>query len=174
MNNNFPFKYILNRDNIKNGSIINIECMKKKKKIKITEKRKVFANEELDYTCIEILKSDSIKNYFKIDQFLFQYNKEIFKYNDIFILQYPNGNDISFSSGKILFLNNNKIFHNASTEDGSSGSPIIRRSKENYVIGLHFGGIKKNENFYFCNLATPFDLIINDIKGAKNEINCIS
>ena len=39
----------------------------------------------------------------------------------------------------------NKIMHNASTDKGSSGSPIIRRSKDNYIIGLHFGGVKKKK-----------------------------
>ena len=62
-------------------------------------------------------------------------------------MQFPNGNDLSFSYGKIKSLINNKIIHDASTDNGSSGSPIIRRSRDNYIIGLHYGGlnrIKKN------------------------------
>ena len=39
----------------------------------------------------------------------------------------------------------NKIMYNASTDKGSSGSPIIRRSKDNYIIGLHSGGVKKKK-----------------------------
>ena len=39
--------------------------------------------------------------------------------NDIFILQFPNG--------KIKLLKDNEIINNASTNNGSSGSPIIRR-----------------------------------------------
>ena len=100
-------------------------------------------------------------------------------------MQYPNGQDLSFSYGIIQSLNSNKIIHNASTDHGSSGSPIIRRSKDNYIIGLHVGGVmKKDDNHYKFNIATPFDLIINDINdfndindnnGIKepiNEINC--
>jgi len=60
-------------------------------------------------------------------------------------LQYPNRNNLSFSCGKIKYLMDNKIMHNASTDKGSSGSPIIRRSKDNYIIGLHFGGVKKKK-----------------------------
>jgi len=56
--------------------------------------------------------------------------------------------------------------HSASTDNGSSGSPIIRRCEEKYIIGLHYGGIKGEINF-----ATLFDSIIYDIN--KNEINCI-
>ena len=58
--------------------------------------------------------------------------------------------------------------HNASTDAGSSGSPIIRRSKENNIIGLHYGGIKNKYN-----LATCFDSILENIKEQNNEINCI-
>ena len=57
-------------------------------------------------------------------------------------MQYPNGIDLSLSCGKIKSLKNNKIEHNSSTEKGSSGSPIIRRSKDYYIIGLHCGGFK--------------------------------
>lgn len=58
---------------------------------------------------------------------------------------------------------------------GSSGSPIIRRSENLYLIGLHFGykkNYKKNKlkiDLSF-NLGTRFDFILNYIN--KNEINC--
>ena len=94
------------------------------------------------------------------------------KDNDIFILQYPRVNDssFSFSYGKILSYKDNEIKHSASTDNGSSGSPIIRRSEDNYIIGLHYGGKKNNTS----NLATSFDSILNNIKlHYYNEINCI-
>ena len=60
------------------------------------------------------------------------------------MLQYPNGKDISFSSGKILSIKDNKIIHHSvSTDSGSSGSPIIERCKDNYIIGLNFDEKKK-------------------------------
>ena len=178
--NNFPFKYalftnnhILNKSSIEVDNIIKFEYYKGNKEIEIKKNRRVYTNKELDYTCIEIFKSDGIKNYFKIEPKIFKYNKEYLKNEEIYILQYPNGNDISFSNGKILLIKENKIFHNVSTECGSSGSPIIRRYNNKYIIGLHFGGIKKDENNYLYNLATPFDLIINDIINPINEIKCI-
>ena len=58
------------------------------------------------------------------------------------ILQYPNRNDLSFSNGKIKSLKDNKIIHNESTEYESSGFPIIRRCKDNYIIGLLFMELK--------------------------------
>ena len=59
--------------------------------------------------------------------------------------------------------------HSASTDEGSSGSPIIRRCKENYIIGLHRGSYLKKQN-YSLNISTIFVSILNDI--SKNEINC--
>ena len=188
----FPFKYalftnnhVLNELNIEIGNTIYFECLELKnslfkssyitieKEIKITNRRRVFTNKELDYTCIELLESDKILDYFKIEPKLFKYDKNKFKENDIFILQFPNGNDLSFSYGKLLALKDNKIIHNASTDKGSSGSPIIRRSKENNIIGLHYGGIKKKNDYKF-NLATLFDSILDDIKDQYyKEINCI-
>ena len=140
--NNFPIKYalftnnhILNESNIEIGNKIKFECLEFqksyffnssynliKKEIEITDKRRVYTSKELDYTCIELFESDGIKDYFEIDPKIYKYNNDILKNNDIFILQFPKGNDISFSDGKIILLKDNVIMHNASTEGGSSGS----------------------------------------------------
>ena len=177
----FSNNHILDESNIEIGKTIHLECLEQslfdsisiKKEIKITDKRRVFTHKELDYTCIELFKSDNILDYFKIDPKLLRNNQNNFKDNDIFILQFPDGNDLSFSFGKVLSLKNNRILHNASTSNGSSGSPIIRRSIEKYIIGLHYGGFKKNDKEYKFNLAISFDSILNNIKEQINEINCI-
>jgi hypothetical protein len=161
----------LNENDIKKGNIINIEILNEKSYTKypiiIDEKRRVYTDKDLDYTCIEIFQSDDLKYYFKIDPILFN-NKRYLKDSDIFILQYPEGNELCFSYGKVLSLQNNNIIHSASTKDGSSGSPIIRRSEDNYIIGIHHGGIKKEKNKYYSfNLATSFDSILNDINKSK-------
>ena len=183
--NKFPIKYCLFTNNhvlnnIEVGNTIKFECLKYQqslfnssyslinKEIEISQERKVFTNKELDYTCIELFESDGIRDYFKIDENIFK-NKESLKDNDIFILQYPKGNNISFSNGKILSIKDKMILHNASTVNGASGSPIIRRSENNYIIGLHYGGYKNK----IYNIGTPFDSILNDIKEQINEINCI-
>ena len=70
-------------------------------------------------------------------------------------------------------MTKDKIIHNSSTDNGSSGSPIIRRSKNNYIIGLHCGGIKNNNNIYKCNLATSFESILDNIKKQNNLIICL-
>ena len=181
---NFPIKYalftnnhILNEFNIEIGKKINFEYLEKslfgykmsKKQIEITEKRLVFTNKELDYTCIELFESDGIYNFFEIEPDIFKYDNKYLVNNEIFILQYPNGTDLSFSYGKILSVKDNDIRHNASTEEGSSGSPIIKRCKNNYVIGLHSGFIRRKQ----FNIATTFISILNNIKEQINEIVCI-
>ena len=183
LDNNFPIKYalftnnhILNESNIEVGKKIKFECLKLQKsffsssyintskQIEITNKRKVFTNKELDYTCIELFESDGIIDYFKIEPKLYKNDKNYLKDSDIFLLQFPKGNDISFSYGKILSFKDNSIFHNASTDYGSAGSPIILRSNKNYIIGIHKGVIMKDENDCKFKLGTSFDSILDNIK----------
>ena len=104
-----PFKYalftnnhVLNESSIEKGKKINFDYYNGKKRIEITEKKRVFTNKELDYTCIEIFESDDINNYFEIEPELNKYNKQFIEKNqpEIFILQYPYGIDISFQMGE--------------------------------------------------------------------------
>jgi surface protein len=183
---NFPIKYCLFTNNhVLDGETINInkrinfEYFTGKdyedKEIKITKDRKIFTNKDLDYTCIEIFKSDGINKYFKIEPLLYKSkDNDFLKDKDIFVLQYPNGKDMSFSFGKIKKIEKKKIAHNASTNKGSSGSPIIRRSQDNYVVGMHFGGKKQ------YNLAIKINSILEDISKdiskdclKSNVITCI-
>ena len=178
---NFPIKhalftsnYVLNESDIKIGKTIHFQYLEKNMQIEIIENRKALTNKELNYTCIELFETDGItKDYFKIDPNLFKHNNKYLENNDIFILQFPDGNELSFSNGKILSLEGNIIKHRAPTSNGSAGSPIIRRSKENYIIGLHCGYVEK-ENKYQYNYGITFDSILDDIKQLfSNEINCI-
>ena len=67
--------------------------------------------------------------------------------------------------------------------EGSSGSPLIRRYNNNLILGIHTSGvdINNNSNNQWVNFATPFDIIIKDIKEQlsnkkneyKNRINLI-
>ena len=191
----FPIKYalftnnhILNESNLEIGKTIKFKYFESKvlsnsnniveKEIILTSNRKTITNEELDYTCVEIFQSDGITKFFKIEPYIIsnQSNKsEIFKKSDIFILQFLKENEISFSDGKIMHINKNTIYHRASTEEGSSGSPIIKRDEnnnENYVIGLH-NKTAKVGNKVLYNLGTTFDSILDNIKEQINEINCI-
>ena len=182
---NFPMKFclfthncILEETDIKSNENIQIMYCNRYKEITINENRKKYINKELSYTCIEIFEYDGIKNFFKIDPHLFiNENNDYLLHQDIFILQYPRGNDLSFSYGKILEIEDNCFIHNASTDHGSSGSPVIIRGDHDYIIGIQSGvlydGIKDKIN---CNrIATIFNSIFQDIlEQYKIQINYIS
>ena len=163
----------MDENDIKKEYIINIEYNNEEKVIKIYEKRRVYTDKDLDYTCIELFEADDIKNYFKIDPILFTNNINFINDSDIFILQFPESNELSFSYGNIKSIKDNNIIYNTSTKKGSSGSPIIKRINQNYIIGLHYGGIQnQNNKDYKFNLGIKFNSILDDIKDS-NKINCI-
>jgi len=153
--------HIINKIEI--GNTIHFNYLTEYKEIEITKDREVYTNEKLDYTFIEIFKKDNvnIKDYFKL------YSDDVSKLkgHNIFILQYPNNNEISFSYGKIKLIDNNEIRYNASTTNGSSGSPIILRCNDNLIIGIHHSGyISKDDN-----IGTIFNSILFDIQQQKNN-----
>ena len=117
---NIDFKYalftnnhVLDKESIKIGERISLEYKSEKKNFLLDENRKVFTNEELDYTCIEIKKEDNFKDFFLIDENILNDNGYNYENQDILILQFPKGGEISFSEGKILELNKNNILYTA-------------------------------------------------------------
>ena len=189
----FPFKkalftnnHVINDLNIKTSKV-NIKYYKEYNFLNIfkksmienlpnIEKRRFITSKEKDYTLLEVFDDDKIDNFFLIAPEMFDENKskESLKNADIFILQFPDKNDISFSEGKIVNIYNKNLLYNASTKQGSSGSPIIRRNKmdiEEYeVIGLHYQTAIDRDDTRFSkyNIGLRFDSIISDIK-LKNE-----
>ena len=79
-------------------------------------------------------------------------------------MKYPKENELSFSEGIILDIIDNKLIHNCSTCDGSSGSPIISRDSNSSIIGLHYGSNNK------INLSINIISIFDDIKLMENYV----
>ena len=104
----------------------------------------------IDATVIEILDEDNIeKNYFLEPdlRYLNDYGKYLNKM--IYIPQFPGGGNLNYSSGRIKSIDEilYEFSHLASTEVGSSGSPIFLQNSP-LVIGIHKqGNIIKNENY---------------------------
>jgi len=117
----------------------------------------------LDFTIIQILESDFIDNYLEIDDSIWNSNYEG---ETIYCLEFPQGKDLKFDIGEIKKIENGIIKHNISTEDGSSGSPLI--STNHKIIGIHKGHEKKNKN---CNCG----IFIKDIimKIIENNLSPI-
>ena len=163
--------HILNEDTIKLGSKIEIEHNKEKKDIEITKNRFTCTNEKYDYTCINIFKNDNFNNYFEIDDNIDTDNPdEQYKDQGIMMVQYPNLEEASFDKGKINSIKNNyQIFYSISTEEGSSGSPIILKSGSLKIIGIHCGKAINQKR------GTYIKVILEDIeqhfsKGYKWEL----
>ena len=178
----FTNNHILDESKIKIGSNIKI---KDKDDIKIINNRFVCTNEELDYTCIEIFDNEKFEKYFIIDHDINCDNPfEEYKDDLIVIMQYPGNKDLSIAEGKIIEFkkdnnDNTYIIHSVSTEQGSSGSPIILSNRNLNIIGIHLGAIKDyNKAVYFKNVLEDIEkqysnFIEKNIKIKPRETNKI-
>ena len=124
--------------------------------------RFIYYDSNFDVTIIEILQSDKIKEKF----FLFPNKNKISNIDQkIYILQYPGGEKLSYSEGKIKKINDFEIIYNASTKEGSSGSPIFLK-KSTEVIVIH----KKGNRYRKENYGTLISSIIQTLQSQKEEI----
>ena len=137
--------------------------------INLLIKRKTYFNKVYDIAIIELKDSDGIKNFLELDDNLFKDKENIF-YEDksLYVLQYPYGKNACVSYGLLINIEGNDIKHTCSTENGSSGSPILNL-ENNKVIGIHKEASLSNFNF---NKGTLLKFPINDFKGEqKNDRN---
>ena len=78
-------------------------------------------------------------------------NYDKLKGKDIIIIQYPEGK-LNLTEGKIQYLTkatNYEFVHSASTDKGSSGSPIFLKGTTK-VVGIHKGFIKSGRKTENC------------------------
>ena len=147
---------------------------REKRKISLNKGKryiKDFLNLKIDGIIIEILPSDEIpQEYFLSPNLDYINGYQQFIHKKIFILQYPKNNDLSYSEGIIESnLKDFEFIHKASTDQGSSGSPIFLDKTEE-VIGIHKGGNKKK----YKNYGKYIGPIINDLEPQnKPEIGLI-
>ena len=148
-------QHVITKDMIKKKDTISFCYDNNNIKIKIiclnTNERyiKNFQDENfgIDATVIEILPEDNIPtDYFLLPDIYYMTKFNELKDKDIAILQYPNGK-LGYSYGKIKEIHKYEFSHLASTESGSSGSPIFLKSKIQ-VIGIHYAGKLDNSQNY--------------------------
>ena len=127
-----------------------------------------------DITAIEIKESDEIYKDLEFLNYDSNYNQDGYKiYNnvDIFSIEHPLGEDASTASGKIIGIDGFEFIHDISTDDGSSGCPIILLFDNIniiLVIGIHKNSDNKNNNG-----GTFIGELINEINKdlTKNKNN---
>ncbi len=146
-------EHVITKDMIESKIKIKIFYDNKYKSVEIVlDKKKRFIKDYLylgiDAIIIEIIKEDEIKDdYFLLPNMEYKNGYKEFENKEIYIPQYPGGNELSNSKGTIKSINNYEFSHFASTERGSSGSPIIIEGTIK-VIGIHKQGRRdKSENY---------------------------
>ena len=152
--------------NNKINLLINDE--KEIKTIDLRIKRNTYFNQENDITLIELNENDNINNFLELDENLFRHNNNIlYEHKSLYVLQYPQGGNAAVSYGLLTSLDKYEIKHICSTENGSSGSPILNL-ETNKVIGIHKEG---SINFEFNKGIYLKYILIDYIQKNTNKIN---
>ena len=138
---------------------------------------KDFRDIEIDATIIEILPKDDIpKDYFLLPLIDYMDNYDKLIGEDIAIIQFPKG-EMNYSYGKIIEIRQTLLYefaYNASTDKGSSGSPIFLKGTTK-VVGIHKGNEIKNEDKTIKknigNFIFPIFSYFKNYLGNRSEIN---
>ena len=154
--------HVINKEFLKKEKKLILEIVNKEKEINLELSRYKITDEYLDYTIIEIIKEDNISNFLDIDENI---NSNDYKNEVIFCGQYPGGNKLHYSHGKIIGKKDGLILYSLGTLGGSSGSPIILFNNLK-IIGLHIGYIS-DENRNRTSLGLPINLIIDTMHSIK-------
>ena len=153
MNISNSLKYLVTNYHVINPTIINnnieLEIWNQEKmKLNLAEPNrniKYFENPK-DITVIEINKEDNIYKdieFLNYDNNYVNYGYKIYKNVDVFSIQHPCGNNAACASGTIINIYESEFAefdHNISTDNGSSGCPIILLNNNInliQVIGIH-------------------------------------
>jgi hypothetical protein len=118
----------------------------------------------------------------EIDDDLFKKENlnKVYKNKSIYIIHYPKGKQAKLSNDIIkgISYENNRIEHLGSTEDGSSGAPILNLQTFK-VIGIHLGKYRENNWNIGEVIRSPIDEFnklyfepnLKNEKKEKKEIN---
>ena len=132
----------------------------------LDEKRIIHIDKMRDIIMIELKNEDNIyfNNLLEIDYDIFETKglNEIFK--SIYIIHFPFIKEPKLSIGSIENIIDEVIEHKCSTDNGSSGAPIINL-KNNKVIGVHRG----TEENMSLNIGILLTSVINDLNKIKNK-----
>lgn len=164
--------HVITKEMITNQEKIKIKYDNETKEInlELNEKERIifcFMDFAIDITIIEIIPKDGIKDKTYFLNPNTDNNYEEFIGKNIQIIQFPDGKKLSKSEQKITerFTKIDYMFyHNASTIEGSSGSPIILKDDDK-VLGIHKGGIRGKKK----NVGIFIGIILDVIKKYKRN-----
>jgi len=174
--------HVLNANDIHEHKLITFSINNDILNFKIGKERKKYTSEKYDTTIIEIIETDKLENvieYLEIDdinlktikendkQLSNEYFNNLYKNESLYILNYLGGKDIVISYGFFAKIQESEIYHKCSTDDGSSGAPILSL-EDNKIIGVHFGSLKNEIKF---NLGTliAYPIIEFNMQNIQNK-----
>ena len=161
-------EHVIRKEMIESKEIIDVKYNHEKKwiKIKLDEKeRYILYNKEMDITIVKTIPKDKIKDkYFLLPNI----NNIDYINKDIYIVQYPEGKYLSYSEGKIKNVDNFEIIYDASTQSGSSGSPILLKDTTE-IIGIH----KRGNNYKKENYGTLMNSFIQILNYKKKYMKMV-
>ena len=172
----FTCNHVLRNADLKNGKEINLLFNDQVTKVlKMNQLRAIYTSGENEYdvTIIEIKKNDNfdLNHLLELDYDIYQDHLDnIYKDKSIYIIHYPKGKESSYSDSTIknIDINNTKIYHLCSTDEGSSGAPILNL-KNFSVLGIHLGRHKNNKVNVGIILRTPIDEFIKLNKPSNDK-----
>ena len=167
--------HVLGSEELKPGKEIKLIFNGNEKTLQLNESRKIYTSNEKEYdiSIIELKSEDKfdLNNLLEIEYDIFK--DEIldtkYKNKSIYILHYPNGNEIEYSVDTIKNIDakNIKVSHCCTTEEGSSGGPILNLQTFQ-ILGVHNG----KHSIYNWNIGTILKFPINEFnKKYKNDFN---
>ena len=163
--------HVLSKDLIEKNNI-NIIIDGQAKTISLNQ-RKIWTDEKIDFTCIEIKeKEDSIDNFFYLDDNVLKNNhfNECYLNQNVIIygINFKNGNKFAFSDGIIKSIKVNYFIYTCNTFPGCSGG-CITNQYNNCIIGVHKGKIE-DENKNAVNAGIFIGDIVKYIKENKSTL----
>ena len=149
--------HVLKKNFFETNNEIKLEIDNISYSIDLNINRKIWTNEEIDYTIIEIKKEDNIEYFLTYDDNI---TRKSFSYKDykdegIIVPTFMENRQLETDKGKVILSSNNFLFfHNLNTDEGSSGGPIVLVN--NYrVMGIHRGSYEeynKNLGIFLCEI----------------------
>ena len=180
--NSQPFYCIVTNNHVitsklirdKTKVIINYENETKKLSFDLNKEERIIIcfqeSTKIDVTIVEITPKDKIDESYFLEPSTKQF--EQIEKTKIQIVQYPGGNELSYSDGEISGIyekNKNMFLHDSGTFGGSSGSPIVLKGEER-IFAIHKGTLKKDHKNIGIFIKKIIDVIENYKKTEKKEI----
>ena len=164
---------------VESNNSLDVYINGKPKFININKNKIIYSSSNNEYDIMIIrLQDGEINNYLKIDDNIFKNTEQAYRNVPIYILHYPGKHEkaqISFNEEDkkgIEKLDEYSIKHYCTTDNGSSGSPILS-AMTNKIIGIHRGGYdnKKGKKYnYGTFLKYPLiELNKNKREPARNK-----